>query len=209
MNHDVSGGDKSAPHRLQFRFTLKTALITITLLSLCLGYVIGRQRGAAAFEAWDVALRNIICENIAVIPQGTALIESSKAGVEALLQERQLAELSFQPQPDIAALKNVRPLTSWSPAVTLDVAQELKSGTPIVVANRLLQHYESGLAKHGLVRIAANPGTCDVATSEPSSMWVSKRPELSTVVIIDVRVDGHTSRGDARIRHIGRPLAHL
>ena len=70
----------------------------------------------------------------------------------------------------------------------------------------MLRQYEAGLADHGLTRITAVPGTCDVTMSEPSSVWISNRPDLSTVVIIDVRVQQETNQGDVRIGHIARPV---
>ena len=192
--------------RFSFRFSLRTAFLVLIAASTAFGYYVAHQRSAAAIEAWDYAVRNTICENLASLPAGMSLIKSVRLDVSTELQELQLAELQATFGPDTSVAKPRRTAT-WNSSVALDASQRLDNLTAVVVANELLRHYESGLVERGLQRIVLDSGTCDVTTSAPAAVSVSERPGRYAVVLIDVRVDRRSSRGDVRIRYLGPPTS--
>lgn len=191
------------PHSFElprFRFSLRTAFLVVTLASIAAAFPLAHHRRAAAVESWDLALRNAICENIARLPAGGKFSDSPDVlATKALTLSADIDQSPRLTNEDFA------PLTYWSPAATLDVTEALQNESPADLAERLIRHYEARLEHHGLVRKTVQLCAFGPDSTEPSSVWLSERPELGGMVTIEVRVDESAQTAAIQIRHIARP----
>lgn len=189
------------PNWRRFRFGLRSLFVLVTMLCIGLGLKFPSDRRAAYIETWDRALRNVICENIATVPNCLAVAKLMEQSPSIVATDK----LWPNDEPAARPRKVNDILTSWAPNIVLDVSTALQLEQPAALANRLLKHYESGLAEHGLQRISFEPGMTCPTTTESSAVWVSDRPELNTFVTIAVRVSADTNQGNVQIRHVARP----
>ena len=99
--------------RLRVRFSLKTVLLLVTILSVGLAYLVVHHRRSVKIEAWDRALRNVNCENIATVPIGTSVIHPSTPAASFPLQEQQLAELRSLTADNNTAIGKIEGVTCF------------------------------------------------------------------------------------------------
>jgi hypothetical protein len=184
----------------RLRFTLRTAFLVVTIVSVAAAILIAHHRRAAAIESWDRALRNAICENIARLPDGGKFTDPPD-----VLANKSVAPLADIDQSPRLTNDDLAPLTYWSPTAMLDVTEALQNESPADLAERLIRHYEAGFERHGLIRKTVQLCAFGPDSTQPSSVWLTERPELGGMVTVEVRVDESAQTAAIQIRHVARP----
>jgi hypothetical protein len=184
------------------RFSLRTALIGVTLICVLLAFWFIAARREADFAAWDLAIRNQICERFAAVPRGVSPLDPVSAMPDFIGDN---PSAGFE-DSRLAALTATDVHTLWSPSVTFDVRQSLHDESPVALGQRLLAHFESGFAERGLKRISLSPGGICPPVVEKSTIWVSARRDWNTTVTVKVRVDANLGEAEVLVSHFARPL---
>jgi hypothetical protein len=186
--------------RFRLHFRLRSLFLATTFIALALGIWLQQHRQSAAIAAWDLQLRNLICEKLAAIPAHTRAVDPPDSSLGQTSPPRIDAEQL--PRLDSRQLSS---LTYWTPTITLDVSDALRTESPAQVAERLLRHYESGLELHAMVRKSIQLCSTGPQSTEPSSVWLSADPRRGAMITIDVRVDELSRTATIQYRHIARP----
>lgn len=205
MSHDPAISESEASRRRRFRFSLKAMFLLITLLCVIFGYTFGRHQRAAELERWDFELYELIRANVDQLPE-LAAFPATRQSRRFIPKEEQDHWRGNRYQQ---VLQDGELFTHWGTEITLDLKEALKVQTPFGVANRLLSFYEAGLREHGLRQLHSKRGEFEPPLSEPSSIWVSERPDFNTIVEVEVSVSDDTEQGVIRFRHYGRLVLRL
>jgi hypothetical protein len=184
------------------RFGLRATFLGIAFVCVLLATWVVLARGEADFAAWDLAVRNEICENFASAPRGTATIDPTTSTPD-LSGGDPAAEFEGG---RVDALTTTGTHTLWSPNANYDVRDALRNESPANLAQRLLTHFESGLAERGLKRVSLSPGAICPPVVEKTTVWVSSRRDWNTTVTVQVRVDANLGEAEVLVTHFARPL---
>lgn len=184
------------------RFSLQAAFVGVALVRILLAAWVIPARREAGFAVWDLAVRNAICESFASVPQGTATIDPTTAAPDFVGGN---PSSQFEKGP-LDALNKTGTRTLWNPNASYDVREALRSESQADLAQRLLTHFESGFAEHGLKRISLSPGAICPPVVEKSTIWVSSHRDWNTTVTVNVRVDANLGDAEVLVTHFARPM---
>jgi hypothetical protein len=192
MATNTATTDDTARRRLRLRFSLKALLILVTLACGWLGLRIARERRAESLAARTDALRVTIKTNCDLTPEATRLIR--KTGLPVLTADTPVSKRTWKSD---LLLAGEELCTVIVPKLELDVSEALETESVASLGNRLVRHYEAGLAELGLRRV-------------PNwAVWVSDRANVDTTVYIQVQVDREIKAARVQILCVDRTSTSL
>ena len=192
MSTAADTSEQSRSRRPRFRFGLKTLLILIALVAIGLGLKAAndrrnalRQKRATDIASQILALNAILAANVANVPANTTVIAGRNR--DWSVKDKDKRDVLGWMKDEI--LSTYGHWTDSRRKLTLDGSNIPKSLTAIEFAERLLRHYETGLAKHGLRRIQRGGGTAGPHAIDRFAILASAPAVPSATIYIEVRVD--------------------
>jgi hypothetical protein len=205
MSNDAEDADPTPPRQPRLQFSLKAVLVVVTLVSLWLGYWqiqklrrLERYRRATELARQMQFIETAVKANLATPPLDTTIVAPKGLSADWFLvsndQQRSnldsSAGLLFAGKPTNSVVKL---------DLTLDARKALDVTTVWGLRKRLLRHYQSGLAEHGLSRIIGRDGVTDPQADELWSVWMAKTQNQNVTVYIRVRLDDDATQASAQI----------